>query len=146
MGRGERGNEVEDKIKQPGAFFFWFLREQRGPAGGGAGGGVPRQGNCPGSRSSFFFSSRRRHWRFKCDWSSDVCSSDLSGSRHTLLHIDSEEKLIEAFKIAKQICPAAVIEEELVGPVYRATVVNGKLAATLRRDQQIGRASCRERV
>src|SRR5207237_6407635 len=26
---------------------------------------------------SFFFSSRRRHTRFKCDWSSDVCSSDL---------------------------------------------------------------------
>src|SRR5260370_29806897 len=24
----------------------------------------------------FFFSSRRRHTRFKCDWSSDVCSSD----------------------------------------------------------------------
>src|SRR2546430_9045932 len=35
----------------------------------------------------FFFSSRRRHTRFDCDWSSDVCSSDLrrpqplSGSR-----------------------------------------------------------------
>src|SRR2546430_13546919 len=30
----------------------------------------------------FFFSSRRRHTRFDCDWSSDVCSSDLrvSGS------------------------------------------------------------------
>src|SRR5688572_32524604 len=27
--------------------------------------------------SSFFFSSRRRHTRFDCDWSSDVCSSDL---------------------------------------------------------------------
>src|SRR2546430_6070350 len=26
---------------------------------------------------SFFFSSRRRHTRFDCDWSSDVCSSDL---------------------------------------------------------------------
>src|SRR5260370_8645732 len=26
----------------------------------------------------FFFSSRRRHTRFKCDWSSDVCSSDSS--------------------------------------------------------------------
>src|SRR2546430_10692364 len=25
-----------------------------------------------------FFSSRRRHTRFDCDWSSDVCSSDLS--------------------------------------------------------------------
>src|SRR5256886_6572189 len=42
----------------------------------------------------FFFSSRRRHTRFDCDWSSDVCSSDLeaqldglrvhrSGGRHT---------------------------------------------------------------
>src|SRR5260370_37219769 len=28
--------------------------------------------------SVFFFSSRRRHTRFKCDWSSDVCSSDLN--------------------------------------------------------------------
>src|SRR2546430_17049559 len=25
----------------------------------------------------FFFSSRRRHTRFDCDWSSDVCSSDM---------------------------------------------------------------------
>src|SRR5690242_21474158 len=25
----------------------------------------------------FFFSSRRRHTRLTCDWSSDVCSSDL---------------------------------------------------------------------
>src|SRR5215204_7072580 len=28
-------------------------------------------------RSVFFFSSRRRHTRSLCDWSSDVCSSDL---------------------------------------------------------------------
>src|SRR5699024_12000467 len=27
---------------------------------------------------SFFFSSRRRHTRSKRDWSSDVCSSDLT--------------------------------------------------------------------
>src|SRR5256886_12631759 len=34
----------------------------------------------------FFFSSRRRHTRFDCDWSSDVCSSDLlSGSRGGML-------------------------------------------------------------
>src|SRR2546430_8641798 len=26
--------------------------------------------------ASFFFSSRRRHTIFDCDWSSDVCSSD----------------------------------------------------------------------
>src|SRR2546430_10829043 len=29
----------------------------------------------------FFFSSRRRHTRFDCDWSSDVCSSDLKAAR-----------------------------------------------------------------
>src|SRR2546430_3050558 len=29
----------------------------------------------------FFFSSRRRHTRFDCDWSSDVCSSDLLSKR-----------------------------------------------------------------
>src|SRR5207253_10118873 len=30
-------------------------------------------------RTLFFFSSRRRHTRWPRDWSSDVCSSDLSG-------------------------------------------------------------------
>src|SRR6266480_6052538 len=29
----------------------------------------------------FFFSSRRRHTRLTCDWSSDVCSSDLRHER-----------------------------------------------------------------
>src|SRR5690606_15139844 len=31
----------------------------------------------------FFFSSRRRHTRFSRDWSSDVCSSDLTNSVDT---------------------------------------------------------------
>src|SRR5690606_30889714 len=35
----------------------------------------------------FFFSSRRRHTRFSRDWSSDVCSSDLTVPlTHELLH------------------------------------------------------------
>src|SRR5260221_7434107 len=32
----------------------------------------------------FLFSSRRRHTRSLCDWSSDVCSSDLSRITTTL--------------------------------------------------------------
>src|SRR2546429_4199944 len=32
----------------------------------------------------FFFSSRRRHTRCSRDWSSDVCSSDLSGRSSAL--------------------------------------------------------------
>ncbi|MBU0750333.1 hypothetical protein KKH15_02335 [Patescibacteria group bacterium] len=57
-----------------------------------------------------------------------------SGSRHTILHIDTPEELLRAFRIAKQVSPLAIIEEELVGPVYRATVVDGVFAASLRRD------------
>src|SRR5712692_116116 len=33
----------------------------------------------------FFFSSRRRHTRWNCDWSSDVCSSDLDDARRNLV-------------------------------------------------------------
>src|SRR5438132_8014552 len=32
----------------------------------------------------FFFSSRRRHTSSLCDWSSDVCSSDLAGAAQLL--------------------------------------------------------------
>src|SRR5690606_39989431 len=43
----------------------------------------------------FFFSSRRRHTRFSRDWSSDVCSSDLTG------------QLIRAFEEADPSQPLA---------------------------------------
>src|SRR5579875_2347399 len=33
-------------------------------------------------KTAFFFSSRRRHTMSLCDWSSDVCSSDLSHILH----------------------------------------------------------------
>src|SRR5438132_2702797 len=33
---------------------------------------------CPVNVLMFFFSSRRRHTMSLCDWSSDVCSSDLA--------------------------------------------------------------------
>src|SRR2546430_8719038 len=36
----------------------------------------------------FFFSSRRRHTRFDCDWSSDVCSSDLLGHEPSYYVLD----------------------------------------------------------
>lgn len=58
-----------------------------------------------------------------------------SGSRHTTLHIAEERELERAFRVAKQLAPFAVVEEELVGPVYRATVVDGVFVASLRRDQ-----------
>src|SRR6476661_10329445 len=57
----------------------------------------------------FFFSSRRRHTRFKCDWSSDVCSSDLrcgaSGAGGTRLASPGDEA-----RIAQARCGLAVAE------------------------------------
>src|SRR6267143_2276414 len=41
----------------------------------------------------FFFSSRRRHTRWNCDWSSDVCSSDLDAGgilEHLLREVEVE--------------------------------------------------------
>src|SRR5690606_41129685 len=44
----------------------------------------------------FFFSSRRRHTRFSRDWSSDVCSSDLTGLPATItVEEDSNEDLFD---------------------------------------------------
>src|SRR5690242_288219 len=41
----------------------------------------------------FFFSSRRRHTRLTCDWSSDVCSSDLASPESDVCpHIQLRER------------------------------------------------------
>src|SRR5260221_6705590 len=45
----------------------------------------------------FFFSSRRRHTRSLCDWSSDVCSSDLQSiARRRLCHLHSLQPTMPA--------------------------------------------------
>src|SRR2546430_7779771 len=46
------------------------------------------------SSSFFFFSSRRRHTRFDCDWSSDVCSSDLTSSSVFVTTAESPSKFV----------------------------------------------------
>src|SRR5438309_5824733 len=42
---------------------------------------------------NIFFSSRRRHTRWNCDWSSDVCSSDLCEHAHLPLQSGSSRIL-----------------------------------------------------
>src|SRR5690242_21354899 len=65
----------------------------------------------------FFFSSRRRHTRLTCDWSSDVCSSDLQArldveraaqaAAHVLVEQRTERRLrIESFARATPRIPA----------------------------------------
>src|SRR5256886_7529385 len=52
----------------------------------------------------FFFSSRRRHTRFDCDWSSDVCSSDLIG-RPPLLHLPPPQVPVHDGALAQGLDP-----------------------------------------
>src|SRR5690348_2188103 len=50
----------------------------------------------------FFFSSRRRHTRWTGDWSSDVCSSDLSHARNVKLYKDARP-LFSRFQVETQL-------------------------------------------
>ena len=58
-----------------------------------------------------------------------------SRSRHTLIHIDTLEKLIYGFKKAQKLSPIVVVEEELRGSLFRGTLIGGKLVGVVRRDQ-----------
>src|SRR5947207_5531423 len=48
----------------------------------------------------FFFSSRRRHTRSLCDWSSDVCSSDLDDAVAERVHPRAERQDLLTFVTA----------------------------------------------
>src|SRR2546430_8324611 len=87
----------------------------------------------------FFFSSRRRHTRFDCDWSSDVCSSDLTDMRSIAGQLTLEH-----------VVPLASLAERVVAfsalHVLQQFLLYLPLGSMLAVWPQIGRASCRERV
>jgi len=58
-----------------------------------------------------------------------------SGSRHTIMHIIDEGELVSAVNCAKKLSPLVIIEEELIGPVYRITSIGGKIVGIIRRDK-----------
>lgn len=57
-----------------------------------------------------------------------------SRGRHSTTFISDERDLHQAFKIAKRLCYWVMVEDQLSGPVYRATVVNFELCGVLRGD------------
>src|SRR5690606_40127629 len=94
----------------------------------------------------------RRHTRFSRDWSSDVCSSDLSSTVRLIEHAVvfpspavAEKPGIVRRRSGKEFVTAMSMsaEEGQAGPEW-ATLVMRRAAATGR--AKIGRASCRERV
>src|SRR5207248_4953487 len=94
--------------------------------------------------------SRRRHTRSYGDWSSDVCSSDLPGgfpsaSRHTSERNQVKLRPEEITSILKQRIEEFDVETDLaeVGTVLQ---VGDGIARVYGLENEIGRASCRERV
>src|SRR5207237_4107888 len=93
------------------------------------------------------FSSRRRHTRFKCDWSSDVCSSDLvldlrpvGGERPGLGRGELlDERLVER-GLEIRVAGHALFRGQ--HPEVLVELQPGPIAIRV----QIGRASCRERA
>src|SRR5205085_9641264 len=98
----------------------------------------------------FVFSSRRRHTRFDCDWSSDVCSSDLL--KHAGLMAPLEQLGFNLVGYGCTTCignsgplPEAVSAEIRDEELVVASVLSGNRNFEGRVQQEIGRASCRGR-
>src|SRR2546430_12714860 len=86
----------------------------------------------------FFFSSRRRHTRFDCDWSSDVCSSDL---RQISCSLDLPLLTTSTSNDSVASLHCGVIISKLDTSTPHRIACNASQLPV-----EIGRASCRERV
>src|SRR3989454_2008901 len=88
----------------------------------------------------FFFSSRRRHTRLQGDWSSDVCSSDLS----TATGVDGARAERD---LAPEAARRAVLDAFFAGRMGSGGAGEGSgCNSAICSCAEIGRASCRERV
>src|SRR5690242_21496106 len=87
----------------------------------------------------FCFSSRRRHTRFTCDWSSDVCSSDLIAygafATSTL-----DQKRAEAQHIANEIDAnnnqIDILDEQYNAAVLKVAQLNKSIASAKARSEE----------
>src|SRR5689334_24765447 len=95
----------------------------------------------------FFFSSRRRHTRWHCDWSSDVCSSDLRpvakevGDRVVAGTVSTDSAI--------RVRVDALGDDTTLAGIQRLVAqaqASRSRAQVLADRAEIGRASCRERV
>src|SRR2546430_10112938 len=91
----------------------------------------------------FVFSSRRRHTRFDCDWSSDVCSSDLTATAQ----FDSLNDAVAAVTPSGLVTAKARGETHVMirfcgqASVFQVTLPYGKIRSEERR---VGK-ECRSR-
>src|SRR5699024_12095699 len=94
------------------------------------------------------FSSRRRHTRSKRDWSSDVCSSDLTMSDRYFITAYLGMEANGIYAVANKI-PAILL---MMNTVFSLAWKDNAIISFNATDKntyysnEIGRASCRERM
>src|SRR3546814_5295095 len=103
----------------------------------------------------FFFKQKTAYEMRISDWSSDVCSSDLDGGRRgrrwvlkTPVHIGCLDALLTAHPRASFVYPRREFTTVVASFCHALEAsANSTLAITPHKiGEQIGRASCRERV
>src|SRR5690606_40159045 len=92
----------------------------------------------------------RRHTRFSRDWSSDVCSSDLSREADHVEGFAKECAVVTHYRLKNSpdgngvvVDPAARLEEELIVRPTSETIIWSTYKNWIQ-SYQIGRASCRQ--
>src|SRR6266480_1042753 len=82
----------------------------------------------------FFFSSRRRHTRLTCDWSSDVCSSDLGQelAGRTAFEQEGRDRLLAQRAAVREL------EEDLQRRAEGSRALEGERAALERERAELG--------
>src|SRR5438876_5338503 len=96
----------------------------------------------------FFFSSRRRHTRWTGDWSSDVCSSDLSrtpeeGSAHHHRREQLQRAVCALPAQRNQLC-AGRQHSQIRRRAFHASSHRGSRQGTARRKNETFRSRARE--
>src|SRR3712207_7328270 len=89
----------------------------------------------------FFFSSRRRHTRYWRDWSSDVCSSDLTVEQLLSWEARVNRRLLE---VAEAAADPGVIAEARQKADLAASSASGKSADLRSEERRVGK-ECRSR-
>src|SRR5439155_16726859 len=89
--------------------------------------------------SIFFFSSRRRHTRWPRDWSSDVCSSDLSPGECM-----NVQEVLSQYWLEDTNASRPEVGWDSWRRPHRETLPMA--VACVKARSEIGRASCRKRV
>src|SRR5256886_2405969 len=106
----------------------------------------------------FFFSSRRRHTRFDCDWSSDVCSSDLTARFQQLFEnapmgivvvdqddfvLDANEEFEEIFKFSLSELRGRRLNDRIVPAVHAEE--GAQLSSRTRQGEIVEKETVRQR-